>query len=206
MATGQRVPRQTQIDPWLIGEDWAYCVLIKLDPVFERSRFSAVGPRLQPPRLPPLDGQPITACPDDCLLGAMMKYLARFYPITDPLRVSGTAHQLGAGILFRGVFLPLSEDRAHIDGILGAANFRELHRGEEKELKTRLEVGVLAVQKGQVWDIFHPTWGGWTRAVVTAIDGERAILRRQGQAGQSTSCARADMLQRSERYRFIAHR
>jgi len=205
-AMGLRFPHTGQIDPWLIGDDWANCALIRLAPKIEQSVLVVVGANLLPPRHGVLDGQGVDACPPDCVLGVMLKYLPRFQPNGGPLRVSGAGKHGAGAVLFRGVLLPLSDDEVHIDHVLAAANFRELHRGEEKELKTRLEVAILAVEKGQVWEVFNPLWGGWGGAVVTAVDAakDRASLRHKASM-QTMSAPLSEMTQHTERYRFITY-
>jgi hypothetical protein len=82
------------------------------------------------------------------------------------------AHGAGS-VLCRAVLLPLSDDGgAHIDSVLGAANFRELHKGEDKELHTRLQVAILDVEKGQLWEVYKPSLG-W-------LEPHRRRRHRQG--------------------------
>ena len=46
---------------------------------------------------------------------------------------------------------PVSADGgAHIDSVIGAANFRDLRMGEDKEPRTRLKVAILDVEKGRL--------------------------------------------------------
>jgi hypothetical protein len=203
-AKGRRCPSASQIDPALVGDDWANCAVIWLDPELERSTFIVVGANLLPPRHDAVDGEPIAACPAHSLLAVLVKYLARFQPNGGPLSVSGTAMHGTGPVLFRSVLLPLSEDGTHIDSVLGAANFRELRRGEDKALHTRLQVAILAVEKGQVWDVFNPLWGGWARALVTTVDKDRATVRRKTGL-QTLACKTDDMIRRPEKYRFIAY-
>jgi hypothetical protein len=205
-AMGQRFPHAGQIDPWLVGDDWSSCALIRLAAEIEESRFVVVGADLLPQRQLVLDGEAVAACPAGSVLGVMMKYLPRFQPNGGPLRVSGAAQHFGNPVLFRAVLLPLSDDEVHIDHVLAAANFRPLHRGEEKELRTRLEVAILKVEKGQIWEVFNPLWGGWGRATVTAVDDARkeASLRHQT-TRQSVSAALGDMTEHTERYRFLSY-
>jgi hypothetical protein len=203
-AKGRRCPSASQIDPALVGDDWANCAVIWLDPELVRSTFIVVGANLLPPRRGAVDGEPIAACPAHSLLAVLVKYLARFQPNGGPLSVSGTAMHGTGPVLFRSVLLPLSEDGTHIDSVLGAANFRELRRGEDKALHTRLQVAILAVEKGQVWDVFNPLWGGWARALVTTVDKDRATVRRKTSL-QTLARKTGDMIRRPEKYRFIAY-
>jgi hypothetical protein len=65
-------------------------------------------------------------------------------------------------------------------------------------------VAILAVEKGQVWDVFNPLWGGWARALVTTVDKDRATVRRKTGL-QTLACKTDDMIRRPEKYRFIAY-
>lgn len=151
-ALGQRFPSRAQIDPGLVGEDWASCAVIELAPQVDHSTFIVVGPSLLPPGHEPLDGKPITACPHNALLDVLVKYLPRFQPNGRPLSISGSVTHSVGPILFRAVLLPLSSDGgAHIDSVLGAANFRELREGEDKHLRTRLQVATLNMDKEQLF-------------------------------------------------------
>jgi hypothetical protein len=205
MALGQCFPSRDQIDPWFVGDDWASCTLIQLAPQLDNSTFVVVGPNLLPLNHEPLDGKPITACPHDALLGVLVKYLPRFQPNGGPLSISGTATHGVGPVIFRAVLLPLSSDGgAHIDSVLGAANFRPLHKGEDKELHTRLQVAVLDVEKGQLWEVYNPLWGGWAKAVVSLIEKDMAKLRHKSSM-QTMTCKAADMLQHAKKYRFIGY-
>jgi hypothetical protein len=203
-AGERRCPSESEINPVLIGNDWANCAIIRLDPQLDQSRFVMVGANLLPPRHEAVDGQLIGACPAHSVLGVLVKYLPRFQPNGGPLSVSGTVTHGSGPVLFRSVLLPLSEDGAHIDSVLGAANFRELRQGEDKALHTRLQVAILAVEKGQIWEVFNPLWGGWSRAVVTKVDQDRATVR-QKTGLQTLVCKPDDMTQHPEKYRFVAY-
>jgi hypothetical protein len=205
-AMGQRFPHAGQIDPWLVGDDWANCALVQLAPKIDQSRFVVVGGNLLPQRQVLLDGHLVSSCSHGSVLGVMMKYLPRFQPNGGPLRVSGAAQHCGNAVLFRGVLLPLSDDAVHIDHVLAAASFRDLRRGEDKELKTRLEVAILKVEKGQIWEVFNPLWGGWARAVVSSIDEEKSQAALRHQTTRQTMLASlSDMTEHTERYRFLTY-
>jgi len=204
-ANGQRFPGEEHIDLAVIGDDWEYCAMIRFAPELNQFYFTGVGTKLVTPGQEALDGQLITACPGQSLLGVLMKYLPRFQPNGGPLSVTGTAPHGGPQpVLFRAVLLPLASDGAQIDAVLCAVNFRDLHKDEDKELHTRLTVTILAVEKGQIWEIFNPPWGGWARAIVTKIDGDQATLRQK--TGMVTlACKIDEMLEHQEKYRFIAY-
>jgi hypothetical protein len=150
MPTAKRFPSKGDIDPWLLGDDWANCVLIRLDRDLDRSTFVTVGEKLLPEHAESLTDKSITACPRETLLGTMLKYLSRFKAIGGPLGIAGTANHHDAHVLFRALLLPVSSDGARIDYILGAANFRPLRNGEDKELRTRHQMAMLKVEKRQI--------------------------------------------------------
>jgi hypothetical protein len=205
MAIGQRFPSRGQIDPWLVGDDWASCALIELAADLAQSTIVVAGANLLPPGREALVEQAVAACPNQSLLAVLIKYLPRFRPNGGPLSVSGTATHGSAPVLFRAVLLPLSDDGgAHIDSVLGAANFRELHKGEDKELRTRLQVAILDVEKGQIWEVYNPLWGGWGRIVVAAVDKDNAKLRHKTSL-QTMTCKTDEMIQHTEKYRFIGY-
>jgi hypothetical protein len=176
----------------------------RLDPKLDHSSFVVIGANLLPPRPALVDGQPIGACPAHSLLGVLVKYLPRFQPNGGPLSVCGTTMHGPGPVLFRAVLLPLSENGTHIDSVLGAANLRELRKGEDKALHTRLQMGILAIEAGQVWEIFNPLWGSWSRAVVTRVKQGRATVR-QKPGLQTLVCKPEEMTQHPEKYRFIAY-
>jgi hypothetical protein len=46
VAAGQRLPRLNEIDPWMVGDDWANCVVIAVQSPVELSYFAAAGKTL----------------------------------------------------------------------------------------------------------------------------------------------------------------
>jgi hypothetical protein len=202
-SAARRFPSKDDVDLSLLGDDARNCVLIRVAPELDQSSFVAVGDNLVQPG-DSLDGKAIAACPKSTLLGAMLKYLPRFRPDGGPLSVAGSATHLGQPVLFRAVLLPLGADGTSIDHILGAANCRTLRRGEEKQLRTRLEVLMLKVEPGQIWEVYAPLSGGWVQAKVTAVDGDQAKLRQKATM-QTLSLKPSEMMRYPERYRFVSY-
>lgn len=200
-SAAKRFPSKDDIDVSLLGDDGENCLLVQLAPDLDQSTLVAVGENLLQPG-DSLDGSPIAACPKSTIVGAMLKYLPRFRPDGGPLSVAGSATHLDEPVLFRAVLLPLADDGVSIDHVLGAANFRALRRGEEKQLRTRLEVLMLRVEPGQIWDVYAPLSGGWVQAKVTAVDGDQAKLR-QKETMQTLSLKLSEMMQHPERFRFL---
>jgi hypothetical protein len=125
------LPRRAQIDPRLFGQDWANCLLIDVDPRLERSRFAYVGEHLRDPSWPTLDRQSIAECQESTLLYVATSYAARVIAKAVPISTGGVGIHQGEPIVYRSILLPLAEDGGHIDGMLGAANFREIPVTEE---------------------------------------------------------------------------
>ncbi|HUC68171.1 MAG TPA: hypothetical protein VMA53_22340 [Stellaceae bacterium] len=202
-SAARRFPSKDDIDVALLGDDAENCVLVQLAAEIDQSVFVAVGEHLLPHGAA-LDGRPIAGCPKGTLLATMLKYLPRFRPDGGPLSIAGSATHLDEPVLFRGILLPLADDGTSIDHILGAANFRTLRRGEEKQLRTRLEVLMLRVEPGQIWDVYSPLSGGWVQAKVAAVDGDQAKLR-QKETMVTLSLKPSEMMRHPERYRFVSY-
>jgi hypothetical protein len=112
--------RSDEIDPWMLGEDWANCLLIAVQSPVELSHFIIVGENLA-----------VALCPKDTLAGVLLSHLPRVLSARRCVIVEGGATLRGAPILFRSALLPLSDDGMAIDHVLGAANHRALRAGEE---------------------------------------------------------------------------
>jgi hypothetical protein len=120
------LPRRSQIDPLLFAQDWANCLLIDVDPMPERSRFAFVGANLRDPNWPTLERQSLAECQDTTLLHATTHYLARVIAKGVPISTGGVGIHLGVPIVYRSILLPLAEGGGRIDGLLGAANYRDI--------------------------------------------------------------------------------
>ena len=120
MVGGRSCPRRDEIDPWMLSEDWANCLLIAVQSPVELSHFIIVGENLA-----------VALCPKDTLAGVLLSHLPRVLSARRCVIVEGGATLRGAPILFRSALLPLSDDGMAIDHVLGAANHRALRAGEE---------------------------------------------------------------------------
>jgi hypothetical protein len=134
LANGNDFPRRSQVDPLTFGEDWAHCFLIDVDPVPERSRFSFLGANLADPSWPIFERQCVSDCVDGTLLRVATSYIGRVVARRAPISVGGAALHFDVPILYRSILLPLSERGDAVDGILGAANYREILETEEIHL------------------------------------------------------------------------
>jgi len=132
---GNGLPRRSQIDPADFGLDWQNCLMIDVDDVPERSRFSYVGIALRDPTWPIFDRQCISECLDGSLLELVTRHIPRVALTSNPVSFGGAAIHDETSILYRTVLLPLSENGDRVDGVLGAIAFREvmLSAGEAPE-------------------------------------------------------------------------
>jgi hypothetical protein len=125
MAIAQRFPSRDNIDPWLVGNDWANCVMLVLNPEKEGFNFSVVGANLLAPGQC-LDGASIADCPDGTVLVDMIKQLDRCIGDAAPVVIEGTTVHLGTSVQYRAILMPLSGDGETVNGIFGAASFKKL--------------------------------------------------------------------------------
>jgi hypothetical protein len=137
-GTGRRLPRLDDIDPWLVGDDWAHCALVRVMEPRDQSLFIVVGDRLLSERGQVLDREPIARCPATTLLGVVLSFLAKCVDGRSLLMVEGTASHLGLPVLYRALLVPLSADGRVIDATLVAANYRAAAPGEDTAPSTRL--------------------------------------------------------------------
>jgi hypothetical protein len=131
LADGHGPPRRSQIDPRGFGEDWRHCLLVDLDPQVEHSRLAFVGEGLRDPSWPTFERQSIADCQKDSLLHAATSYVARVVAKGVPISSGGVGMHQGMPVVYRSILLPLSEGGGKIDGLLGAANYREIPIAEE---------------------------------------------------------------------------
>lgn len=120
MARGGRFPRRDQIEPSLLGEDWANCLVIAVQSPIQLSYPVVIGKNLA-----------FTHCPDDTLAGVLLAHLPPVVSERRCLMIEGRAMLRGLGVLYRSALFPLSENGIAIDHVLGAANHRPLRENEE---------------------------------------------------------------------------
>jgi hypothetical protein len=116
-AAGKRFPRLDEIDAWVVGDDWAHCLVMAVQSPVELSHFVVAGEHL-------------ALCPTDTLAGLLLSHPPPVLSARRCLIVEGEATLRGVPILYRAALLPLSDDGIAIDHILGAANHRALFAGE----------------------------------------------------------------------------
>jgi len=120
MARGGRFPRRDQIEPSMLGEDWANCLVIAVRSPVQLSYIVTAGENL-----------PLAHCANDTLALVLLAHLPQVLAERRCLMIEGRATLRGAGVLYRSALYPLSEDGVAIDQVLGAANHRLLRENEE---------------------------------------------------------------------------
>jgi hypothetical protein len=131
LCSGREFPRLADIDPAAFGEDWCCCLSIRMDPTPLLSRFVYIGDTLFAPADESFVGKTIADSHDNTILHKATAYLGRVIDRRVPISVGGATLHLGHPIVFRSILLPLSDNGGDIDGMLGAANFREIPFTEE---------------------------------------------------------------------------
>lgn len=126
IAHGGRFPRCEEIDPWMQGEDGANCVLIAVEWSIELSHFVVVGVNLA-----------VALCSTDTLAGTLLSSVPQVVSSRRGLMIEGVATLRGEGIRYRAVLLPLSENGATIDHVLGAMNYRLLRTNEARSTQVK---------------------------------------------------------------------
>src|SRR5215469_5141319 len=120
LADGGRFPRRDQIEPSMLGVDWANCLVIAVRSPIRLSHFVAVGENLW-----------FANCPTESLAGMLLSHLPQVVSERRCLMIEGATKLRGSGILYRGALFPLAEDGVAIDHVLGAANHRLLSKNEK---------------------------------------------------------------------------
>jgi hypothetical protein len=120
MTQDGRFPRRDQIDPSMLGADWANCLLIAVQSPVQLSYFVALGGNLS-----------FAHCPNGSLAGVLLSHLPQVLLERRCLMIEGRATLRGSGVLYRSALFPLSEGGVAIDHVLGAANHRLLRENEE---------------------------------------------------------------------------
>ena len=118
-ARNQEFPRRDQIEPAMLGGDWANCFVIAAQSPVELSYFVAIGENLS-----------FVHCPSDSLTGVLLSHLPQVVSERRCLMIEGRAARRDIAVLYRSALYPLSEDGVAIDHVLGAANYRPIGENE----------------------------------------------------------------------------
>ena len=119
VAGEQPFPRRDQIEPSMLGVDWANCIVIAVQPPAQISHFVHVGEHLA-----------FAHCPDDSLIGILLPHLPQVLSERRCLTIEGTTTLRGCTVSYRSALYPLSDDGIVIDHVLGVANCRPLRKNE----------------------------------------------------------------------------
>ena len=98
MATGRRFPSTVEIDPWIVGNDWESCFVIRLGQEREAT-FLMVGAALLPHAGIALEYKPIVMCPPHTVLASTLTHVPRCIADSAPLSIDGTTTHCGAPII-----------------------------------------------------------------------------------------------------------
>jgi hypothetical protein len=120
VARDGHFPRRDQIEPSMLAEDWANCLVIAVRSPIQLSHFVTLGDNLSGAH-----------GPNDTLAGILLSHLPQVLSERRCLMIEGRARLRGIGILYRSALYPLSENGVTIDHVLGAANYRPLRENEE---------------------------------------------------------------------------
>ncbi len=131
-AADRKIPSKHDIRPWLVGDDWSNCVLVRFAPMLDQWIFAVIGDSLRPTGSQILAGDPVADCPGDTFLGLTLSFLPRVTSSGTYFLMEGSTTILAGGpIIYRSILLPLSDNGGKtIDAVLGAANFRKIGTDE----------------------------------------------------------------------------
>jgi hypothetical protein len=119
----QGLPKRSDIDPKIFGDDWALCLMIALD-----------AKTSQPVPLPSgSDTSNVRIAPQlaKTLLTLIQRHVPRVVASGKPFGYGGTASHGDKDVLYRIVLLPLSDDGKQIDALLTAMTYRDLPEPSE---------------------------------------------------------------------------
>jgi hypothetical protein len=116
------LPRSAALDSIRDSAGWDQCLILALDPLFSRSRFSHVGCALR--AAAGFDGASLADCAPGSLLDLVTRRVPQILQRKTPLGFGGSLQREDGDLLYRTVLLPLSEDGTRVDSVLGAIAFR----------------------------------------------------------------------------------
>jgi hypothetical protein len=119
------LPSLGDIDPWMIGDDWKDCVLIKVGSPLASSELIAIGEHLLEHPCWQWEPPAVAEVGAGSLIGAVVSRLADALASRDCVVGEGTIVCDDNSILYRCTLLPLSGDGAKIDHVMGAINFKK---------------------------------------------------------------------------------
>ena len=117
------LPVAADIDPEVLGDDWAHCYLLEARYPAIHSEFKHIG-SIFDPEMPEGGIDTMLECPHGTLLHAATHYLDRVLQKKVPISLGGAASLGPDEVIYRSVLLPFSSDGETIDHVLGGANYK----------------------------------------------------------------------------------
>ncbi len=122
-----RLPSGAAIDAKDIPDMWPHCVMLDVAGKETDPEISFVGTTLAECAGADLAGQRLSQAPADTLISKGLSYYGQVLVKKVPITFGGEfVDRRGVKILYRSIILPLAEDGAIINRLLGAANCREV--------------------------------------------------------------------------------
>lgn len=122
-----RIPSGSTIDAQKIPDMWPYCVVLDVAGKESDPEISFVGTTLAECAGADVVGRRLSQAPADTLLSKGLSYYGQVLVKKVPITFGGEfVGPRGTKILYRSIILPLAEDGATINRLLGAANSRDV--------------------------------------------------------------------------------
>ena len=123
----RKMPSFSDIESEDIPDLWPHSFLLETDEHGGSPIFRALGSEIDTPSAGSLVGKKVVDAPSQGLPGLALAYLDEVLKKGVPISRGGEfCKPDGTRVLFRSILLPLAGDNNTINGILGAANCREL--------------------------------------------------------------------------------
>ena len=129
IGSPESFPARAKIDPAAIRNLWPYCILLDCAGKEDDPEIAYIGEGFTNGLGAGLTGARISELPSFVLASHALSFFRETLEKRVPVIRGGQFLDLrGVHILFRSIILPLAEDGAAIDGLLCAANCREVTR------------------------------------------------------------------------------
>lgn len=118
----RRFPSVEEFDPAELGDIWCHCFTVCRRDPWERSEFRFVGETIAAgSRLTDAEIT-IDKVAKDCLLDHATRKIEKVWSLGVPMIDSGAfVNEEGERAMFRSILLPLSQDQATVDHVVGGA-------------------------------------------------------------------------------------
>ena len=123
----RKMPAISDIDPAAIPDMWPHSFVLDVEKTEGGYVFRALGDQIDKNIAGSLIGMRVTDAPTDALPGMALSYIGEVLEKGVPISRGGEFFKPnGTRVLFRSVLLPMGDTENTINGILGAANCREV--------------------------------------------------------------------------------